>query len=97
MDESLDLTRNWFLDCDRSGIITIRRRGQDVFVPQGLPVFSTDTLEEACAIRATHCRRLRGDMIYVLIKPPVNLRDLKRVSDAFRKTYELLTTPDRVS
>lgn len=84
-----DLGRSWLLDVDASGAVTIRRKGVRVLRPSGgLPVFSTDRLEEAEQLRLLFCRRANdGSGVYFLNDPPKNVEDLSRVSALFRTHY----------
>jgi hypothetical protein len=85
-----DLGRNWFLDVDASGAVTIRPKGVlELLQPSGgLPVFSTDTLEEAEQLRVLLCWRARdGSGVYFLNDPPKNVEDLSRVAALFRTYY----------
>jgi len=53
-----NLSRRFFLDVTADGAIFIRERGQPV-TDGALPVFSTDTYEQASGLRVRHCRLAR--------------------------------------
>jgi hypothetical protein len=58
-----DLSRRFFLDVTKSGHVFIREKGQPIAPGEegGLPVFSTDTREQAAMIRVRRfCRLARG-------------------------------------
>lgn len=87
-----DLGRAFTMSVCANGSVWIQRHGQ---LESGtLPVFSTDTHEEAEQIRVRHCRRAKdGSGLYFLNDPPPRKVDraqqfLGSVSDLFRKTYE---------
>jgi hypothetical protein len=84
-----DMGRQWFLDVAACGAVQIRERGLPM--REGLPVFSTDTREQAESIRTLHCRLERdGSGTYRLNERPADVDDLERVSDLFRNAYDHL-------
>lgn len=88
-----DLSRRFFLDVCAAGTVHIRERGSPGGAAEGvLPVFSTDTWDEANALRVRHCRLARdGSGLYTLNNPPEPGADameyLGGVSKLFRATY----------
>ncbi len=82
-----DLKRAVLLDVDANGNVFIRRKGSgDKRI--GLPVFSTDTEEQAMSIQARHCRRARdGSGRYTLNAFSGDVDDLTRVAEMFRETW----------
>lgn len=81
-----DLGRLVTLWVDAAGCVTARERGSGV--DGSLPVFSTDTREQAEALQVRHCRLARdGSGLYFLTDTPRGVEDLSRVSDMFRETY----------
>lgn len=91
-----DLGRNFYLDVCANGSVHIREKGHQI--EDGLlPVFSTDTHEEAEKLRVRHCRLARdGSGLYFLSVPPQGVEDLGRVSDLFRKDYGTKVSDDVV-
>lgn len=91
-----DLGRRFILDVTADGTVLIRERGpQRIKDLVGLPVYSTDTAEEAESIRVTHCRRANdGSGLYRLTHWKVDqtgygsIDSLPEVSDLFRATHE---------
>jgi hypothetical protein len=82
-----DLERRFLLDVDAAGNVTVRERGKGKS-GGGLPVFSTDTHEQAKALIVRHCRLARdGSGLYTLNDPPRAVESLGDVSDLFRTTY----------
>lgn len=82
------LDRQFFLDVDAAGYVSIRERGSKD-KRRGLPVFSTDTREQAKALIVRHCRLARdGSGLYRLNDPPKDVDDLGRITELFRETYE---------
>lgn len=88
-----DLLRKWILDVDAAGVVTIRQRGKTK--PKGLPVWSTDEMAQAIALRARHCEVAmdpRGNLHWQLIMinyPPREVSDLLgRLTPMFRQSYE---------
>lgn len=81
-------SRRYVIDCCANGSLHIRRRGQRM--PQGLlPVFSTDTEEEAKTLRVRHCKLARdGSDLYHLNERPKGIEDLPNVTATLRATYE---------
>lgn len=84
-----DLSRSYFLDVCAAGTVHIRKRGRKQAMGGGmLPVFSTDTKDQAEQLRVLHCRLDRyGSGLYTLNDPPKSMDDLDRVSDLFRASY----------
>jgi hypothetical protein len=81
-----DLSRRFILDVAACGAVMIRERGQRM--REGLPVFSTDTHEQADAIRVLYCRLEKdGSGTYRLNEQPNGVDDLGAISDLFRKAY----------
>lgn len=87
-----DLGRAFTMSVCANGSVWIQRHGQ---IESGtLPVFSTDTHDQAEQIRVRHCRRAQnGSGLYFLNDPPPQevgraQEFLGGVSDLFRKTYE---------
>lgn len=97
-----DLTREWLLDVDAAGIVTIRQRGVprpiDIHTREqrldGLPTFSTDLEEQALALRKLHCRAVRdlaGKQLFQLHDPPNDVTELlTRIGPMFAETYAKL-------
>lgn len=82
-----DFSRRWFLDVAACGAVEIRERGKRK-ATSGLPVFTTDTREQAESLRVLHCRLERdGSGIYRLNSPPEDIDDLDGVTSLFRSTY----------
>jgi len=80
------LTKRFFIDVDAAGFVTIRERGSKD-KRHGLPVFSTDTREEAKALIVRHCKLARdGSGAYRLNDPPKDVEDLGRIRDLFAAT-----------
>lgn len=74
------------LDCSADGVVVIREAGS---IPGGfLPLFSTDTNEEAEALRTRHCRKERDSSLYRLNDFGGELWDLKNATEILRVTYE---------
>lgn len=85
---STDLSRAVFLDVMASGHVFLRERGTPC-TKGGLPVFTTNTMEEAERLRVLHCRLARdGSGLYQLNEPPVDVHDLNRIAELFRKSYK---------
>ena len=82
-----DLSRSFYLDVCAMGSVHIREKGQPI--QDGLlPVFSTDTHDEAHELRVRYCRLARdGSGLYHLNERPESVEDLGRVSEMFRKSY----------
>jgi hypothetical protein len=53
-----------------------------------LPVFSTDTVEEATALMVLHCKLAYFEKRFVLIDFSGNYEDLDGVSKMLEKSYE---------
>mgnify|MGYP003421009792 FL=1 len=84
-----DLSRRFVLTVAMSGHVFFWER--DVGHPEEgtLPVFSTDTKEEAESLIIRHCRRANdGSGLYALNSFSGALDALGDVSDLFRATYE---------
>lgn len=83
-----DLTRRFFLDVSADGAVSIRERGQPLTLC-ALPVFTTDTHEQALMIQLRHCKLARDRSgIYRLNECPDGLEALYEVAAMFRDTYE---------
>ncbi len=84
-----DLSRRFFLDVCAAGSVDIRERGHMQPGDGGrLPVFSTDTREQALSLQVRHCRLAQDNSgLYFLNEPPTDVEDLGRVSALFRATY----------
>jgi hypothetical protein len=83
-----DLSRRFFLDVSADGAVSIRERGQPL-TPCALPVFTTDTHEEALMIQLRHCKLARDRSgIYRLNECPDDLDALYEVAAMFRDTHE---------
>lgn len=81
-----DLGRALTLWVDAAGCVTVQERGRGV--NGSLPVFSTDTREQAEALQVRHCRLARdGSGLYFLTDIPRGVEDLGKVSDLFRETH----------
>jgi len=81
-----DLGRKFRLDVFANGVVMIRNQGSPL--DGALPVFSTDTHEQAESLRTQHCKLARdGSGIYRLNEPPADVDDLDRVSTLFRTSY----------
>lgn len=86
MMQANDLGRAMTLWVDAGGCVTIREKGRRV--DGSLPVFSTDTREQAERLQVRHCRLARdGSALYFLNQTPHDVADLGAVSDLFRATY----------
>ncbi len=86
-----DLDRQFFLDVDAAGFVFVRERGCGSSPHGALPVFSTDTYEQAKSLIVRHCRLARdGSGLYCLNEPPQSVGDLSRVSDLFRSSYGIV-------
>lgn len=82
-----DMSRRFLIDVDAGGAFTIRPRGQ-VAAAGSLPVFSTDTHEEAESLQVYHCRLARdGSGVYFLNEPPADVLALEQVTNMLRATY----------
>jgi hypothetical protein len=80
-----DLGKAYTLWVDAAGGVTVAPTGRGV--KGSLPVFSTDTEEQAKALRVRHCKLARdGSGLYFLNDPPKSVADLGKVSDLFRAT-----------
>lgn len=89
-----DLSRKFFLDVCARGTVHIRERGRLQTGGGGLlPVFSTDTHEQAESLRVLHCRLDRyGSGLYTLNDPPKDVAGLDAVSDMFRASFARMTS-----
>lgn len=75
------------LDCSADGVVVIRESGS---IPDGfLPLFSTDTTEEAQALRTRHCRKERDSSLHRLNDFGGELEDLANATETLRATYAL--------
>jgi hypothetical protein len=82
-----DLSRRFILDVCASGSVAIRQRGE-VLERGRLPVFSTETYDEAHDLRVLHCRLARdGSGVYFLNNKPDEDGDLDPVTDMLRQSY----------
>lgn len=92
-----DLGRAFYLDVCALGSVHIRERGRRM--EDGLlPVFSTDTRDQAEELRIRHCRLANdGSGLYHLNDRPQGVEDLGLVSDLFRATYAQIAKPQTSS
>lgn len=95
-----DFGRRFILDVCAAGSVSIRKRGQPM--QEGLPCFTVDTYAEAEALQSRHCRRANdGSGLYHLNDRPEQDTDaseyLGRVADLFRKSYETIQKPAKVT
>jgi hypothetical protein len=81
-----DLSRQFKLDVDASGAVTIRETGKPN-TSGSLPVFSTDTIDEAYRLRDRLCYLARDGRTFVLHDLPRTVDDLGDVSDGFRREW----------
>lgn len=82
-----DLGRRVTLWVDAAGCVSLADKG--VAVRGSLPVFSTDTQEQAEQIRVRFCRLARdGSGLYFLNEPPATVEGLGDVSEMFRRAAE---------
>jgi hypothetical protein len=85
-----DFGRRFIMTVAASGHVYIHERGRRA-EPGTLPVFTTDTREQAEAIRVRHCKFASdGSGLYRLNDPPGNVDQLSDVSDLFRSAFILL-------
>jgi hypothetical protein len=85
-----ELSRQFRLDVAADGVVTIGERGQ-LSNSDSLPVFTTDTREQAHMIQVRHCRLDRdGSGRYRLNVWPQTLEQLWDVTELFRTTYEAM-------
>jgi hypothetical protein len=88
-----DLSRRFILDVCASGSVAIRERGM-VIGDGRLPVFSTDTYDEANELRVLHCRLARdGSGVYFLNDKPDEWAELDPVTEMFRQSYARTRSP----
>jgi hypothetical protein len=85
-----DLGRRFMLDVAKSGHVFIREMGQPA--TEGLPVFSTNTREQASQIRTFYCRLARdGSGLYRLNEclgdDLLEIEALAIVTENFRQHY----------
>jgi hypothetical protein len=74
--------RRFILDVDAAGNVTIREQGAKRGA--GLPVYSTDTREQAETLQVMHCKLDRyGSGIYTLNKPPASVEALGAIAEMF--------------
>lgn len=88
-----DLSRQFFLDVTKSGHVFIREKGSGRSSTDGLPVFSTDTHEQAAMIRVHFCRLARDrSELYRLNEclgdAELELPDLDAIAQRFAAHYE---------
>ena len=90
-----DLSRPIKMHCCKDGTITYRKPGEPVFNGKALPVFSTDTKEQAEMIRVRFCSMahgehplLPGQVWYALPNFSGELEELGRVTDMFRSFWD---------
>lgn len=92
-----DLGRRFLLDVTRDGAVFVRERGKGPCPHGGLPVFSTDTREEADDLIVHHCKLARnGTGIYRLnegifprdAQGNGNVDNLEDVTVTFRLAHE---------
>jgi hypothetical protein len=87
-----DLSRKFSLDVTADGAVFVRSRGARLR-SGAMPVFSTDTREQATGLQVRHCRlsydkTRSGAGIYRLNEVPVDFDALAGVSDMMRASYE---------
>ena len=83
-----DLSRKYMISVCAAGSFHIREPGAKS-VKGTLPVFSTDTREEAESLRVYHCRLARdGSGLYFLNEPPAGVEGLAVVSSMLRASWE---------
>lgn len=80
-----DLSRPFLIFVCAAGTVHIVEMGSRP--PEGtLPVFSTQTREEAERLRVRHCRLARdGSGLYTLLVPPQSVEEMGAISEMFRK------------
>jgi hypothetical protein len=90
-----DLMRRFVLDVTADGTVFIRDKSLGKPCPYGgLPVFSTETQEQAEAIQIRYCRRANdGSGHYRLNEFDGNLGSLATVTTLFRAEYERAAKP----
>lgn len=85
--KTLELARPFVIDVNASGHCTVRERGKAWVGSGGIPVFSTDTKEQAETLIATYAKR-QYDGSMRLNNPPRSTADLPEITELFRKAYE---------
>lgn len=97
MPSRQDLSRRFILDVCAHGSVAIRERGH-VIGDGRLPVFSTDTYDQAHDLRVLHCRLARdGSGVYFLNNKPNEDGDLGPVVDMFRQSYSRMEGSTRAA
>ncbi len=95
-----DLNRAFQLRVTPRGDVTVHTREWPTGDSKALPVYSTDTQEEAESIRERHCRRARdGSGTYTLNDGTV--KDQWAIGEMFRRTHQeqlasMKTTPNKI-
>jgi hypothetical protein len=85
--EATELSRRFLLDVTKDGAVHVRERGSGSCPYGGLPVFSTDTREEAQSLIVRHCKLARDNSgVYHLNEFAGTVEDLSRVTKLFRET-----------
>ncbi len=93
----IDLSRRFLLDVTKDGAVCIRERGSGE-VTGGLPVYSTDTREEAESLRVDHCHLARdGSGIYRLNRFSGDVEALVAVAEMFHAAHTRSAEPSRPS
>jgi hypothetical protein len=83
-----DLSRRFIISVCANGTCHIHDKSNEKPVRGTLPVFSTNTKEEAESLRVYHCRLARdGSGLYSLNERPRDVSDLAGVSDMLRASY----------
>lgn len=86
-----DLTRKFLLDVTADGSVFVRERGNGSRYPGSLPVFSTNTREQADSLVIRHARRAKdGSGIYRLNDFRSDLDSLDEWAETFRVSLETL-------
>lgn len=84
-----DFGRRFIIDVERDGVATVRDRDRDE-PSKGLPIFTTDTRDEAESLIIRHCKLSRyGTGEYRLNDWPLDatLDDLYAAGAKFRESY----------
>lgn len=87
--QTSDLSRRFVMTVCANGTVHIFDKLNGRPESGTLPVFSTNTKEEAEQVRVRHCQLARdNNRIYVLNDRPRDVEDLVRVASLFRTTFE---------
>ena len=79
--------RKFVLDVGKDGEVTVREQTTKRRLRDGLPVYSTDTREQATALVVRHCRLARdGSGVYTLNEFDGRVESLPDVSAMFDAT-----------